>query len=130
MSDISNAALHSGPNWIVGGLYSIRGWSHHFNIAKILVIDGGVIHIAIYREEFVGRPDAVDTASLSLGSVEDDVFGVMHIPLEASMFAQHEPELILETVVSEEDLQGYRTYLDYHSDGSQGAFGIPPTRVN
>jgi hypothetical protein len=118
------------PDWDVGGLYSIRGWSDRFNVAKVLAFRGGTIHVAIYKEQFSVRPRSLDPVSLSFGSSNDEIFGTMHTPLQASLFAAYEPELIQHEAVTEDDLRGYRTYLEYHPDGEAGAFGLDAEKIH
>ncbi len=88
------------------------------------------MHIAIYREQYSIRPLSIEAAKLTFGSIHDDSHGTMHVPLQASLFAEYEPELLQRDAVTERDLHGYRTYLDYHPDGEAGAFSLDREKIN
>jgi hypothetical protein len=96
-----------------------------FRVVKVLAAGDGAVHVRVYRERFESRPADVDEAALTLGSVfEDEHFGVGHLPLSEEEFALWEPILIKTVGVDEEELDGYRMWLD---DPDAGVFTPRPT---
>ena len=82
-----------------------------YGVAKVLAVDESAIHIRLYRDRFSKQPSRVDTASLSLGKIDDaDGFGVGHLPLSRSTFAAWTPVRMQHESVIEEELEGYRLW--------------------
>jgi hypothetical protein len=101
-----------GPPLLVGGLYSIvQGSAGSFRVMKLLVAEGEVVHVRVYKQSFKERPAQVDAASLTLGGISDeDGFGIGHLPLSAGAFNRWQPVLIQQSTVEEEELEGYREW--------------------
>jgi hypothetical protein len=78
-----------------GQLYS-ADWDDDgsFRVVKVLVVDDRAVHVRVYRERFGERPSSVDPAELTLGSVDDEDFGVGHLPLAREELMRWRPELI------------------------------------
>jgi len=94
----------------VGGLYSVKDEAG-FKVVKILAQDGAGVHVRIYANKFPTRPDKIDPAKLTLGSIKDkDGFGMGHLPLDRDLFASWNPKFIAQATVSEEELDGYREW--------------------
>lgn len=103
----------NSPAYKAGDVYSVDTGEEKFSIVKVLAVEPAVIHIRVYKEKFTTRPKEVDTKKLSLGSPNDpDGFGVGHIPLELNAFKEWEPELIKNEPVTDEELEGYRMYME------------------
>lgn len=95
------------PEWIIGGLYSVRA-KRGFHVVKILAIDELAVHVRLYKQLFDVRPKHVDPCSLSLGTIYDkDGFGMEHLPLSEREFASWAPELVCQAAVVLEELEGY-----------------------
>lgn len=93
-----------------GETYSVRS-EHGYQVAKILVVEPGAVHIRLYRNVFPERPRSVDVRTLDLGSIHDpDGFGIGHLPLTKKTFDSWEPILISLTSVSAEELEGYEEW--------------------
>ena len=106
--------------WEAGALYSIGLGDGTFGVAKVLALDPGIVSIRMYKQTFPQRPKAVDPATLTLGKVDDeDGFGIGHLPLEAREFAFWFPVFVSQGTVSEEELEGYRMWME----SGAGAFG-------
>lgn len=97
-----------------GGIYSAEYGDGRFCIVKVLVPDDEVTHIRIYKNKFPQRPDTIDTSILSLGSIDEgeDNVGIGHLPITTEEFLAWEPKLILETELTEEELEGYELWKE------------------
>ena len=108
--------LSAGSDLAPGDVCSIRTGESGFGVIKILVIDQHVIHIRKYKNRFSERPYELDPRTLSIGTINDeDGFGVGHLPVSASGFASWMPARICRQDVTEEDLEGYRCWLEDQS---------------
>ena len=103
-----------------GGLYAVEDGGGKFAIVKLLVVEKEGVHVRLYKNKFESRPTTVDPATLSLGSVKDpNGGGIGHLPITHGNFRAWQPSLIGDTVVTEEELEGYRMWRD----GKGGYFG-------
>jgi hypothetical protein len=93
-----------------GEIYSVQG-ERGYQVAKILVVEPGAVHIRLYKNVFSERPRSVDARMLDLGNIHDpDGFGIGHLPLTKKAFDSWEPMLISRTSVSAEELEGYEEW--------------------
>jgi hypothetical protein len=100
------------PDLKVGGLYSVKE-GDGFQVIKVLAVDRDIVHVRLYKNKFPARPPSVEPAKLSLGSLKDkDGMGIGHAPIDKSMLEEWAPEFIMETAVSEEELEGYRLWKE------------------
>ncbi|HJN19137.1 MAG TPA: hypothetical protein QGH10_26835 [Armatimonadota bacterium] len=84
-----------------------------FSLVKILVLDDEAVHVRLYRESYATRPTEVDPAELDYGGDEaSGSFGVGHVPVERKGFDAWEPELVMETTVEPEELEGYNIWKE------------------
>lgn len=99
---------------VVGGIYSTTdGENGGFRIVKLLVQEGGICHIRVYKQKFKSRPATIDLGSLSLGKPGDpDGFGMGHIPVHADGFLKWQPVLITKAAVTPEELEGYKIWKE------------------
>jgi hypothetical protein len=103
----------SNPSWEIGGLYSVRDSERGFRVAKVLAIDPGVVSIRMYKQTFDQRPSNIDPAKLSLGSINDaDGFGMGHLPLDPTTFSSWDPQFLLRSSLTDEELEGYRMWKE------------------
>jgi hypothetical protein len=87
-----------------------------YNVAKILVVDEGGLHVRVYAELFEDRPSYVPD-DLEVGSPYDGgAFGVGHIPVTVAQFERWEPQHITDQDVDDSELDGYRHWRDEASD--------------
>lgn len=101
----------------VGGLYSIDGPGGEFNVAKVIAITKGIVHIRTYKNKFPKRPVSadVDSSKLSLGAIDDpEGFGLRHMPMDKEIFEGLEPVFIRQENVTDEELQGFKDWNAEH----------------
>jgi len=80
---------------------------------KVLVVDEHAVHLRSYANKFREQPKDVDPASLSVGGLYDPAgFGIGHFPLAKEGFFKDKPVLIKVVPVKEEELEGYKMYLE------------------
>lgn len=106
--------------WRAGGLYSVWEGEGSFGVVKILAIDPEAVSIRWYKESFPDRLTTASSRELSLGSVEDENFGLGHLALDYRDFKLMFPVHIAQEPVSEEELDGYRIW----SESGAGAFSF------
>ncbi len=103
-----------------GGVYSVNRGEGEFGVTKVLVLADGVAHIRIYKNKFAERPTEIDLAELTLGGVDDpDGFGIGHLPIQEAEFRSWEPQLLAQTAVMEEELEGFNMW----KEGGGGVWG-------
>jgi hypothetical protein len=111
-----NLQLTAGSDLEPGDVCAIRSGESGFGVIKILLIDQHIIHIRKYKNRFPERPYQIDPRGLSIGTINDpDGFGVGHLPVSASGFASWMPSRICRQDVTEEELAGYRYWLEDQS---------------
>lgn len=89
---------------VVGGLYVTPNENGSFGVSKILAMDESTVHLRMYAEEFEQKPDELKSAALSAF--------IGHAPLAKEGFLLEQPELVTVEKVSEEELEGYKYYLE------------------
>jgi hypothetical protein len=105
----------------VGGLYAAQDQDGSWRVMKVLVVDEHAVHLRSYANKFREQPKDVDPASLSLGGLNDPAgFGIGHFPLAKEGFFKDKPVLIKVVPVKEEELEGYKMYLEAMNGGGGG----------
>ena len=95
-----------------GEVYLVAG-KKGYQLAKVLAVDPGIVHIRLYRNVFPQRPSDIDLDTLELGSIQDpDGFGMGHLPLKYESFAAWGPQYFRRVLVREDELDGYRMWKD------------------
>jgi hypothetical protein len=108
-------ASESSPSLIEGGLYSTQNEEGTFSIVKVLKLDDGGVHVRVYSDMFAARPTTLDESTLYMVGVKrgpSEGLGIGHLPLSKSSFAGWRPTFIKTVEVKEEELEGYRMWLD------------------
>jgi hypothetical protein len=106
-----------------GDLCSVRSGDDRFGVVKILKLEEGVVHVRVYAKTYEGRPLDVADDELRLGTVHDEEFGLGHLPLDAAAFEKWEPEVIRNTTLEPEELEGYQIWREAEDEGSGGVWG-------
>jgi hypothetical protein len=76
------------------------------------------VHLRSYANKFREQPKEVDPASLTLGGLNDPAgFGIGHFPLAKEGFWKDSPVLIKVEPVREDELEGYKLYLEAMNEG-------------
>jgi hypothetical protein len=97
----------------IAGLYSVISGDGRYSVAKILALDEDAVHIRLYKNKFPSRPRTIDPSVLSLGSIYDeDGFGMGHLPLSQEGFGNWQPVFLVQTSVSDEELEGYEIWKE------------------
>ena len=98
---------------VVGGLYASRNDDGTYGVMKVLAVDDFAVHLRSYKNRFRDIPKDLDTSVLSLGGIDDpDGFGIGHFPLAKDGFWNSEPIFLIRETVTDDELEGYRMYLD------------------
>lgn len=94
----------------VGGIYASPEEDGSWRIVRVLALDEHAAHLRSYTDRFSEPPRDVALAKLE--------YFVGHIPVDRTGF-ENEPRILIKVVpVSEEELVGYRYYLEAMSDAS------------
>lgn len=107
-SDERDAEKMSSTTLKVGGVYASKGEDGKFSITKILALDEFAVHVRSYNEKLDTLPSTINTAELTLF--------IGHMPIAREGFLREKPTLISVEQVSEEELEGYRIYLEAMQD--------------
>lgn len=118
-SHSENEKNDSSPEIVVGGLYYSQNNEGTFSVMKVLAVDDMSVHIRSYANKFTAKPADVDPAVLTLGGLNDPAgIGIGHFPIAKEGFLQDNPVFIKQVPVTDEELEGYRMYLEA-MNGSQ-----------
>ncbi len=98
---------------VVGGLYASQNEDGTFGVMKVLAVDDFAVHLCSYKNKFQELPRDLDSSILSLGGISDpDGFGIGHFPLAKEGFWNGNPVFLKQESVRDEELDGYRLYLE------------------
>jgi len=103
----------SGP--VEGGLYFIHNDTGSYSVIKILKVDNGGVHVRLYSNQFPTPPDKVDESTLYLAGMDrkpDESLGMGHVPLSTKTFAGWHATFFQQSIVKEDELDGYKMWLD------------------
>lgn len=92
----------------VGGLYSVVSSDDDFGVVKILILEEDTIRIRLYKNRFQDRPQTLDLKTLALGPMHEGKgrFTMSHLPVRRSEFLAWKPQLVMQTEVTEDELNG------------------------
>ena len=93
-----------------GALYSLENGDGRYTVAKVLKVEPYGVHVRLYANKFQARPEKVDPASLSLGTVHDKDPGIGHLPVTHKQFQAWHPVFVTDSPVAEDELEGYREW--------------------
>lgn len=97
----------------VGGLYVTQDKDGSWRVMKVLAADEFAVHLRRYANKFPEQPQEIDPAKLTLGGINDPGgFGIGHFPLAKEGFFKDNPVLIKVVPVKEQELEGYKLYLE------------------
>jgi hypothetical protein len=117
-----------------GGLYAARGEVSAFKVYKVLAVDHVAVHLRKYSNRFDAPPSRLDPSSLSLGldiqswqdaSTPAAELPIGHFPLAHSGFWAMAPALIQVELVAEDELDGYRMWLETNSSAVRDTSPLP-----
>ena len=89
---------------VVGGIYLTLDEDGTYSASKVLALDDQAVHIRFYGNRFASMPEDLSSDSLI------SMFG--HVPMAREGFMMDPPKLLKVEKVSEEELSGYRVYLE------------------
>ena len=92
------------PSVQAGGVYATKDDDGKYSISKVLACDEFAVHLRFYNEKFDSIPTEIDTTKLT--------YFIGHAPLAVEGFLKDSPSLIAVEPVQDEELEGYRLYLD------------------
>jgi hypothetical protein len=101
------------PEIVVGELYASKNDDGTYSIVKVLFVDDLAVHLRRYANRFDRPPSDVDSSFLTLDSIgEGGGGGVDHFPLAKELFFNDDPQFIKQVPVADDELEGYRLYLE------------------
>jgi len=83
-----------------------------YSVVKILEMDESTVHVRLFREKFSEVPRVLNPSILSVGTIYDEHHGIGHLPLSRATFASWRPTKLQHEPVTEDELEGYRIWLD------------------
>jgi hypothetical protein len=102
----------------VGGLYASKGDDGQWSVCKVLAVDDDAVHLRSYANRFPLVPRDLDPSTLTMGTLDPSspgfpgAFGIGHMPVSKQGYLSENPVLIKVVPVREDELDGYRAYLD------------------
>jgi hypothetical protein len=105
----------SEPKYVEGGLYSVPHERGEYIVVKILKLDAQGVHLRSYSNLFDQRPRDVDESKLYMAGIDhksSEALGMGHLPLSKESFRQWDAQLIKILPVRDNELEGYRMWLD------------------
>jgi hypothetical protein len=104
----------------VGGLYATQDKNGSWRVMKVLAIDDHAVHLRSYANKFPEQPKDIDPSKLTLGGLKDPGgFGIGHFPLTKEAFFNDNPVLLKVVPVEEDELEGYKLYLEAMKGGGR-----------
>lgn len=88
----------------VGGLYIAQNKDGSYGVTKILALDDFAVHVRMYSNTFETKPSDLNSSDLK--------FFIGHAPMAKEGFLIDKPELLKIEDVSENELEGYKMYLE------------------
>ena len=92
-----------------GDLCSIVSGQGGYKVVKILKLEDDIVHARLYANRFDERPSSVQPDELELGAIDEESFGIGHLPLASGEFEAWQPEAIAHQAVEPDELDGYRS---------------------
>lgn len=106
----------------VGGLYATQDKDGSWRVTKVLALDEQAVHLRRYANTFREQPKDVDPAVLTLGGLNDPTgFGIGHFPVVKEGFFKGKSVLIKVVPVKDDELEGYKMYLEAMNGGGPAA---------
>ena len=101
----------------VGGLYATQNNDGSWRVTKVLAVDDFAVHLRSYANKFQEQPRDIDPNTLSLGGLnEPGGCSIGHFPLAKEGFLKANRVLIKVIPVKDEELEGYKIYLEAMKD--------------
>ncbi len=105
---------------VVGGLYYSEDEDGAYAVMKVLAVDDFAVHLRSYANKFTEPPVDLDPAVLTLGGIDSPGgFGIGHFPLAREGFFSGNPVFIKQVPVADDELEGYRLYLEAMTNNGQ-----------
>jgi hypothetical protein len=104
-----NGVKGNDPSIEVGGIYATPEKDGSWRIVRVLAVDERAVHLRSYTDRFAEQPKDVDLAKLN--------WFIGHVPVAREGF-EKEPRVLVKVVpVADEELEGYKLYLDAMNGG-------------
>jgi hypothetical protein len=105
------------PDLAAGDLYAIPTNDSRFAILKVLATDPQGVHVRLYKQRFSSVPSRLEASELTLGAfavdeTNSDPFTIGHLPITRISFGLSSPVRVARQPVLEDELEGYRIWLD------------------
>jgi hypothetical protein len=103
-----------------GGLYAIKDEDGSYSVSKILKLDDEVVHVRMYSNRFDALPTDLDPTSLYMAGLDkkpEERLGIGHAPMARAGFLSDQPVLIKVVPVTDDELEGYRYYMEAMGTG-------------
>jgi hypothetical protein len=114
---------------VVGGLYAVQNDDETYGVYKVLAIDWNVaVSLRRYTNKFESCPAKIDPSTLTLGMKLEEIktngidlnsMGIGHFPLHHDGFWEMNPLLIQVEQVTEDELSGYRMWMQGPGDSDR-----------
>ena len=105
----------SGSKRVEGGLYYTQNENGSYSVLKILKLDDGGVHVRLYSNQFPTPPAKVDESTLYMAGVDrkpTETLGMGHAPISKRSFEGWKAVFFQQSTVKDEELEGYKMWLD------------------
>ena len=97
------------PTIKVGGIYASQNENGSWRLTRVLALDEHAVHLRSYTNEFTEQPKDVELSQLK--------WFIGHMPLAREGFESEKHVLIKVVPVADNELEGYRIYLEAMKNG-------------
>lgn len=100
---------------VEGGLYCHPGENGGFAVLKVLKVDQYGVHVRLYSNHYDQPPIKIDESTLYMAGMDrkpDQELGAGHLPISNKSFATWGVRFVQQSTVKDDELDGYRMWLD------------------
>ncbi len=103
------------PKLTEGGLYYTQNTNGSYSVLKILKLDEMGVHVRLYSNQYPAPPSKVEESQLYMAGIErkpNENLGMGHTPISRKSFEAWKPTYFQKSSVKDEELEGYKMWLD------------------
>ena len=105
------SSIRKRPTLKTGDICTIDAGNGKYGIIKILSIEPERIHIKLFANRFIVRPEKIDIADLYMLSVDDEAANCAeHLPMDKGNFTKLDAQTVGSQSITREEANNYLTW--------------------